>query len=415
MKARILFVDDDPNFIQGLKRRLRPAGEEWDMAFLTSSEEAVELLKRESWDVIVSDMRMPGRDGLELLTEAARLQPGAVRICLSGQTDRLTMLKLMSRAHQYISKPCTAEMIQEVLTRTLRLRALLSQEAIGRIISPNKALPSLPKVFQDLLAELENEDSSPRRLANIIGQDPSMTAKILQMANSALFGPAARISSPVQAVLILGLETIKAAVLAVHVFRSFKGKAVDQAWLDHVWTHSLRTAAFAKAIAEAEGSGRTAVEDAFTAGLLHDIGWLVLAANMPQEHREVIQRWRNGEAQVGEIEREVFGAGHAEIGAYLMGLWGLPQDVVEAIAFHSRPGQSGRSGFSTVTAVHVANFLDNRLHGGDQSGLMRLDVAHLEQGQLKDRLRAWLEACRKIDVEGDKSRKKDDDPADSGQ
>jgi DNA-binding NtrC family response regulator len=196
---RVLFVDDDQNVLDGLKRTLHAMRGEWQMAFSTSGPEALRKLDESAFDVIVTDMRMPGMSGAELLAEVVQRHPNVVRIVLSGTVEHDLVLRSATTAHQYLVKPCDAATLRSTLNAALRIRAMLASPKLRTIVSRMTSLPSLPSMYSKLVESLNNSEISSRELGEIIAQDVGMTAKILQLANSAFFGLYRYIASPSEA------------------------------------------------------------------------------------------------------------------------------------------------------------------------------------------------------------------------
>ncbi|MBW2059479.1 MAG: HDOD domain-containing protein [Deltaproteobacteria bacterium] len=400
MKRRILFVDDEPRVLQGLQRMLRSMRHEWQMAFAGGGKEALEVLSREPFDVVVSDMRMPAMDGAELLAEVRRRHPEIVRIVLSGHSEKELILKSVLPAHQYLSKPCDPEVLKSAVGRASALRDLLRGDRLKQVVSQMDSLPSLPSLYAEIVEALHSPDTSIQEVGEIISKDVGMTAKILQLVNSAFFGLCQHVSSPVQAATLLGLETMKALVLSVQIFSEFDRSALSGPSLESLREHSIMTGVIAKAIAREEQPGEAAVDDAFMAGMLHDTGKLVLAAKFPQEYRQTTARAQEKGIPIHRAELEIFGTTHSEVGAYLMGLWGLPDSIVEALAFHHEPHRCPEVGFSPLTAVHTGNVLDHeRSLAGTGEPLSRIDSDYLKDGGMIERLPVWrtagLEAAEK--------------------
>jgi HD-like signal output (HDOD) protein len=391
---KILFVDDEPKVLEGLQRMLRTMRREWEMGFAPSGAEALEILAANPFDVVVTDMRMPGMDGAQLLIEVRKRYPQIVRIILSGHSDQEMILKSVGPAHQYLSKPCDAEALKVTVARACALRDLLTNESLQRLVSQMQSLPSLPHLYLKLVEELQSPEASIKRVGEIISQDIGMTAKILQMVNSAFFGVRRHVSSPVEATSLLGLDTIMALVLSIQVFSQFKSDQTVGPVLDTLWTHSMAVGTFAKWIARAEGQENRLVEDTFTAGLLHESGKLVLATNLPKEYLEMVKLAHGENLSLIEAERRVFGAAHPEVGAYLLGLWGLPDSIVEAVAFHHCPSQCLGQSFSPLTAVHAAVALEREIFP-DEVGMCvpLLDADYLAKLGLLDRIKTWKVKC----------------------
>lgn len=397
MMLRVLFVDDEDRILQGLRRMLRPLRREWQMSFAAGGREALETMAREPFDVIVADMRMPGMDGAELLSEVSRRHPQTVRIVLSGHADQETVLRAVGPAHQYLVKPCEPEKLKSTISRARALRELLADDALARLTSRLKALPSLPALYTEVMTEANSPDASVAKLGEIISQDVGMSAKVLQLVNSAFFGLRWRASDPVDAVRILGIERIKALALTVHVFSAFDESSVKGFSIDALWSHSLAVSGYAKAIAGAQDADKQLIGDCMWSGLLHDAGKLALAGNMPERYSEALTLAPAKKLPIWEAERQVFGASHAEVGAYLLGLWGLPDPVVEALAYHHRPSKCCSAEFGPLVAVHVADVLEHEDRSTKERRIApRIDDEYLDRLGCAEQLPVWRDVCREL-------------------
>lgn len=400
-KQRILFVDDEARVLRGLRRSLDDMRDEWETAFANSGQEALELMAREPFDVIVSDMQMPGMTGVELLNEVRRLHPHTVRLALSGQSSKESVLKSVGPIHQYLPKPCDLQVLQRTLSRLWTLRDLLAVPKLQSLLTNLERLPSLPSIYTTLMKELESPDGSLKEVGRIVGQDISMSAKVLQLVNSAFFGVPRHISSPRQAVGALGLDTVKALALAVCVFTPFEDAAVKDLAIEPLWEHSMAVGAFAKQISTAEHADPKTVDHAFIAGMLHDVGKLVLASTLPDDYIDAMAQAGQKGINLADAERDVIGATHAQLGAYLLGLWGFSDHVLQAVACHHDQSQSAADGFGPVVAVHVANVLAHELCPARVVGLQpTMDHTALEKLGLSGRLETWRKACQETIPEG---------------
>ena len=390
----LLFVDDEPKVLQGLQRQLRSMRNEWDMNFAESGQKALEFMSGHPTDVVISDMTMPGMDGSQLLTEVARCHPNTVRIVLSGHAEREAVLRLVGPAHQYLSKPCEAEELRNAIARAFALRDLLCNEQLKQLATRVKCLPSLPALYQQLNEEFSKEDPSVERVGEIISRDIGMTTKILQLVNSAFFGLPQPINHPAEAVLHLGLTTVRSLVLSLQVFSQFDQKACPGFSLDALAHHCWMTGVSARRVAHAERKEVKVQDQCFLAGLLHDVGQLILVGGLPAEYQEVLTVAKTRNVHTWEVEQERFGASHADVGAYLLGLWGLPNPIIEAVAMHHRPAMCVVPEFSPVIAVHVADALMHQLPGvNSELPPPQLDLARLDQLGLADRIETWRELC----------------------
>ena len=392
--TRLLFVDDESKLLDGLKRALRPMRHEWNMTFVTSGAEALTALEQAPFDVVVSDMRMPEMDGAQLLNEVQQRYPQTVRIVLSGHSDQELIYQSIAATHQYLAKPCATEVLKAAVMRACALRKLLGNESLRRLVTGMQQIPSQPALYAEIRREAESKTASLGTIGAIISKDMGMTTKILHLVNSAYFGLRGTASTAEQAVNLLGLDTVQALVLTVHVFSQFASTQGAHFNLDCLWEASTETGALARAIAKAEQAPALVIDQAYTAGLLHDVGMLVLAANVLTRYDTMLKTAHDQGIPVWEVERQELGATHADVGAYLLGLWGLDDPIVEAVAFHHHPSDCVGNTFSPLTAVHVANVLQQELSQpatGDVPS--KIDVTYLDTLRLTDRLPHWREVA----------------------
>jgi len=368
------------------------------MTFAASGQEALDLMATKPFDVIVSDMRMPGMDGATLLTEVMNRHPQTVRFVLSGQSDEETIFRSIGPTQQFMAKPCDPEVLKATVDRAFALRDQLNSEDIKRLVSQMPVLPPLPESYKRLMDELRSPDCSIGAVGRIIGSDVGMTAKILQWVNSAFFGVRQHVSNPTQAISFLGLDTIRALVLMLGAFSHVAEAKLPAGFsFDGFCQHSIAVGAYAQAICKSEGLGDKDLSDTFTGAILHDSGMLILAINRLTQYREVLSRTLRDPVALTDAELEAFGCTHAEVGAYLLGLWGLPDPVVEAVAFHHRPSECPAQHFSPLTAVHVADYLEHETRD-ESKGRKRpqLDFDYLKRLGLENRLSTWREVCLRI-------------------
>ena len=360
------------------------------MQFTTSAEEALQVLAETPGDVIVTDMRMPGMSGAELLAQVSHLYPHMVRIVLSGMSDREQSLASAVSAHQFLAKPCDPAVLKKVVDRALAIQTTLSHTAVQDFISRLKSLPSIPAAYTELVAAAGDPDASVRQLGGIVSKDLAMTSKVLHLVNSSLFGLRRPILDPGEACIYLGVDNIKALVLALGVFSQYRRSGLFS--VEELQGHSLRTAALAKRIAASEQLSKADIDEAFLAGMLHDVGKLVLAINFPREYDECIASARDRNIPIFEAESSTFGITHAETGMYLLRLWGLPDTVAEAVGFHHHPSESGVRLLGSLAIVHVANVLTGEEERRPSLGLDQRYLSELNG-------MSWTEKWRKLSGE----------------
>ena len=358
---RILFVDDDPAILEQLQATLRSQRQQWDMAFAPGGEVALAILGASPFDVIVSDLRMPGMDGAALLAHVREQYPQVVRILLSHQNDLAHAFRAVPVAHQFLAKPCDATMLRVAVERACHLKALLSDEALRRMIGELGELPSLPRVYQALTKALADPDTSLQQVARIVEQDVGLSAKILQLVNSAVFGLSQSMTNVRSAVSYLGTDTLRHLVLSLEVFRSLEAEAPIPGFsMEALQRHAQFTAQIAVRLP----APKHLADVLLVSGMLHDVGKLILAWKLPARLNDALTTSREEGCPLYRVEMQQTGITHAEVGAYLLGLWGLPYAVVEAVALHHAPTRVPRQGFDAVAAVYVANLLAHELESG---------------------------------------------------
>jgi HD-like signal output (HDOD) protein len=376
---RILFVDDESNVLDGIRRMLHGERKRWDMQFVVGGEAALQACEKGSFDVVISDMRMPGMDGATLLGHIRDRFPGTARIVLSGYAEGMLATRAVNVAHRFLPKPCNAVELQNTIERVCALQEILLAPELRRIIGAVGELPSLSRTYVSLTQAVANPDSSIKQVADIIEQDVAMSAKVLQLVNSAFYGLAQDATSLRSAAAYLGMETIKNLALATETFRVLAPDSrISESACEAIQQHAHRTAAIVgKLPLDKETRDCTIV-----AALLQDVGRLILASKMPNEFSAALALARERKCEPFEAEEEILGTSHAEIGAYLLGLWHIPDHAVEAIAHHHHPTRISHSGFDSSIAVYVADLLTRELdaHPGDLTGaeLRESDRACLE-------------------------------------
>lgn len=350
----ILFVDDERDLLDGLRARLYKHRHDWNMRFVASGAEALAVFEQQHIDLVVSDVRMPGMDGGQLLTTVKQRWPTTVRIIVSGYADPVQAVRLTSLCHQYIAKPCDSQVLENIIERCFNLQDVLAQEPLRRVVGRIGKLPALPKTYSRLQTALSQPSVTAGEIADIVTADAAIASKVLQITNSAFFRlrkPMVRIKD---AVTYLGFATIRNLVLSAEIFSQWKSPRNSLgADPEQLQNHAQLAAGACKSLA----GGRATPDDAWLAGLLHDIGYWVLAQECPDELEKALELSRSQGLPLVDCERLTTGATHAEIGAYLLGLWGLPYSIVEAVALHHAPASVSPQGYDLLGALAVSHAL----------------------------------------------------------
>ena len=397
----ILFVDDEPNLLDGMKRYLRNMRREWRTFFVGSGPEAVGILENNQVDVIISDMRMPDMDGVALLNLVMNRYPHVVRIILSGQSDKKEVLKSVVPAHQFLSKPCDSNTLKSTISRALALRAVIGDENLRKLVSKIGALPALPEVYLELVDEIESDSSTAESVGKIVSKDVGVSADLLKTVNSSFFGFTRNISKPEEAVAMLGLDLIKGLVFSSNLMSAFKQRGPATFSVKELWRHSHTVAGLTRRLAQELKLSPKEADEAYLAGLLHDIGKLILAQHLPDQLEEILDQAKAEGRPFHEVEYAVMGSSHAEIGAYLMGLWGFSESVIKGVSLHHRPENEGQNQPSVLTLVHAADCLEHQLTGDcGGSAPPELCLEHLDAVGCLEKMEDWQALCSDLVAQG---------------
>jgi HD-like signal output (HDOD) protein/CheY-like chemotaxis protein len=375
----ILFVDDEPHLLAGLRRMLRFKRTEWDMEFAPGGEQALALMAERGFDVVVSDMRMPGMDGAALLAEVRRRSPATSRMILSGHADRTSIISAIGPTQQYLSKPCDVEVLVAAIERVLAVRDLVTDPRLRDVLGGVEALPKPPSVYESMLSLAADPECRIEDVVAVIEHDVPTTAEVLRLVNSSFFGLPARVDSVARAVSLLGLETIQALAVAGAVFGA-GGRPADGLDLHALSTRAVLVGQLAKAFAVSDGWSRDACHDAFFAGLLHEIGITVLAGAHRAAWQDVLDRGPLDPCAAHDLQTAAFGCSATEASAYLLGLWGFADTVVEAVAL--QPVRSGDPAATPAACVLTVA----RLRAHDPAAVVPTDPAGF---LTRARLDAW--------------------------
>lgn len=343
---RILFVDDEPRVLEALERSLFELPPEWEVECLPGATQALARLAEQEFDVVVSDMRMPGMSGAELLRQISIDHPAIVRIILSGHTGEDQALGATPVAHQWLTKPCSSQSIVATVTRVNALRETVGPElrsaagGIGQLASP-------PHLYAELQRVLNNSRGSVDMIVGVVEQDPAMCAKALQLANSSFFSRAGQANDVRAAVARIGMHVLQALALERGVF-SRGNTGVRPEDLAAMQRLAMRRALLARLLAP-----KALRDTAFLAALLCDVGVQVAAVMKPAATRAALARVARGSALLDAELAEGLPA-HALAGAYLLGLWGLPEAIVEAVTQHHEGRRPHPSALAVADVVHCA-------------------------------------------------------------
>jgi putative nucleotidyltransferase with HDIG domain len=389
-KRRILFVDDEPPVLNLLQVLMRKANPGWESLFVDGGARALQMMAAQPFDVVVSDMRMPGMNGAEFLEQVRDRHPRTARIVLSGYVDPPLTLRVLGAAHQYQAKPFTFPILQDMLSRIFALERFVPDPPLQEVIARTHRLPTPTALYERFLREFASPLARAETIGAVVAQDVALSAKVLQLANSAFFAGPRIVATGKEAAQLLGLGPLRSLASSRQAFWGQETGQLADFPLEAMVKHSVAVGLRASRIMAFErGTGET-IKAAFSAGVLHDIGKILLAITVPEMQGLALARTETEGLPAWQAEKEVIGASHAHVGAYLLGLWGLPDAIVEAVAWHHQPRERFAAGLGPITAVHVANWLEHQPaapaapqpdHRLDQSYLqaLNIDERHLQE------------------------------------
>ncbi|MFK7860637.1 MAG: HDOD domain-containing protein [Granulosicoccus sp.] len=391
---KVLFVDDEPAVLDGLQDLLHGHRRRWDMTFKCGGEAAIDAMNDANYDVIVSDVRMPGIDGVEVLEYAKLNQPQSIRIALTGHTDERSTILLTRLAQRFLRKPCSLDDLDEVVSRDCGLIKAFDNDIIRELVGSAGRLTADENLHQRLMERLEAENSSIDEIIGIVEQDVALTAKVLQLVNSSFFRRQRSISSAKEAVGYLGADILRSLVLANQMFEMTKTLQASPGFDPfRLQQHCMLTSTIARELVPDQEISTVA----FTAGLLHDIGKFIIARQKPELIPELVGKvdashnsWVDA-----ETERGILGCTHAEVGGCFLNLWGVPTSIVEAVTFHDSPEKIYTDQFDAIDVVHVSNYLAHWVCAnsrGVQGGLeTKINIEYLKNRDVFDQMDSWKE------------------------
>jgi putative nucleotidyltransferase with HDIG domain len=394
---RILVANADPHTLAEYGRALE---KEWTVKLATGPEAALAEMALQPCDVLVADCALTGPDeGIQLLDHIRAEYPKTIRLLLAGEMDKEHRMADMAGSHLILTKPCDPQTLKSAIERALAIDLWLVNDRLRELVARLRTFPIVPSLYLEVTNALKSSHATTTEVGAIIAKDMAMMTKLLQVTNSACFGVPRKISDPVEAVGILGFETVKSMVVTLKLLSQYDKVKPVYFSIDRLWRHSTEVARISRRLALTQTDDPAQAESAFTAGLMHDLGKLVLAANFDEQYSGAQALARQQCLPLWEVEKQIFGGSHAEIGAYLLGLWGMPLELVEAAALHHNPSRCLTKRFSPLTAVHLANALFYEARP-DKEGMVapQIDEAHLAELGLSGQLQLWREMVLKRDM-----------------
>jgi HD-like signal output (HDOD) protein/ActR/RegA family two-component response regulator len=388
--SSVLFVDDEPFILGALQNALRRQRNSWDMCFVGSAEAALEALAACPRDIVVADMRMPGMDGIELLAAVRSHHPQTLRVMLTGESSGADLARALPVTQQVLSKPCETAQLCGAIERLFGVQQLIGDSGMRARINGLGALAAFPKCYLALSHAMERADVSVATIAAMVEEDPVLSAKVLSVANSVGLGAARQTTSVHLAVQRIGFELLRGLALAAEIHARIDPALPASRWLGDVSRRSQRVARLARHLC----ADRRLADEAFTAGLLLDVGSLVLAQCFGQEYLDLAAGGAAGMQALADAERRRYGLTHAEAGAYLLGSWGLAPTLVAAVAGHHNGSALASDAGAAAVAAHIADCVLEALAGGTEDPLRLVAPEVCAEPGLRARVVESLEQAR---------------------
>jgi putative nucleotidyltransferase with HDIG domain len=356
--ARILLLADDSGDLAGIKTLFAEAAPERPVFAASNAKDALAALEKNDFECVFCDLQEGPEAGANFLQEVWKQRPRTVRFLIAKSLSPDLLVTCALGSHHFVPKPLEVLAVSAALSRADSINQYMRNDRIQSLVSRMRTLPSRPSLYLEVMRELRSPTANATTVGEIVEKDLAMSSKLIQVVNSAFYGVGQQVTEPAAAVLLLGLETTASLVLSIEAFARFDKVKPIYFSMDRVWRHSQSVALSAKRIAELMTNDPDVARYAFTAGLLHDIGKLALALNFEEQYHGALKLAEKQKLSPSDVEAQVFGATHADTGAYLLAVWGLPLPVVEAVARHHAPSRALDKHFSATTALHLAERLE---------------------------------------------------------
>ncbi len=391
---RILFVGADQTLGREFRALTSIVDGGWVVEFAQNGHEALTICERATYSAVIASVQLSDISGPGLLDELMPRFPACASILLSEFADTGSTLQCIGKGYHHLSTPCDAATLLRALDQTGTAQAWSPRPAAQRLVAQMRTVPSPPSLYFQVVEAIASPYVSVEQVGEIVSQDPAISGKLLQLANSAVFGLQLEVNQPTEAVAYIGLEMTKSLVLLAHSFATFDQLQFPGFSVESLWGHSVTTGRFSQMVAQVSNDQLALADQAFCAGLLHDLGKLLFAANSTEKYAQVLTLARDRRLSLSEAETEFFGACHAEVGGCLLAIWGLPKGIVEAVALHHHPSRLPGLAFSPLTAVHAANVLAHEASSEQPLGCSeKMDLDYLRRLGLEEQVFEWRRAC----------------------
>ncbi len=391
---KALFVFNPNNSSEQIPGYLQLCKNEYTCFEADTIEKAKTIIEAESINIVIAILELPDGTGTDLHKYICENHNSIIRFLYTEDNDKSIVYNSAGYIHQYMNQECKPAQFIQIVKNAFGLKSVLANEDLHNRISGITNLPNPPEIYNQLVTELQKEDPSVRNVADLIKKDISITAKVLHMVNSAFFGLPTHVENPLHAVNLLGIDTVQSMVLTAGVFNLFKDPGIPGYSVESIYSNSLAVGTSSRHLANAFGLMTKHTEDALMAGMLHDIGKLVMLSYFPEEFKQSVKLSTEKEIPLFEAEKHILGVSDAEIGAHLLSLWGLPNSILEAIALHYNPNNAPAPITNVLTAVHLGYALNYDIQNNiRKENLSAVDMEYLDKLNLSNNIESLKNFC----------------------
>lgn len=373
-------------------KEVSSSGFSWEFIRFDSRESLLLLLEERTCDAVIIPCSMRAQVDIEFMSRVADMQPHSVRIFLGAEYWNAThKAKAADIAHRIYPSKATVEDIGASLEYQIKLLKLLNRSSLQKYVAKVGCLPSPPKLYTQLTDAVNSEMADLTEISGIVEQDPAVVAQVMKQVNSAFFGFNRTITDLKEAISMLGVRNLRSLALSSQLSNQFKSsRNWEQFSFEELNQRSLLVARLAQAICRRAGANKSTQDQAFLAGLLHDIGILIMASHDADQYKQLLNYSAKKQKPIYLVEKAAFGFFHGEVAGALLALWNLPPQVIEAVMLHHVPHLSKETNFSPLTAVHVADAMLPSVYVEGECDLASdLSLRYLDQVGVMEEVPQW--------------------------
>ena len=388
-KSALVLSDTEQEFEQCH----RALGKRWQLTTALDSSEALSKLDKETFSMLLVSSTVKSSDRASFEKEARRAMPRTPFIQFERQkSSEEIAFRSPQDNWQLQPKQSNTESIADQLARALLKQQLSNDPGLRLLVPKIKTLPSWRAVYHKVVKEINSPNGSLATVASLVEDDPILTARILKTANSAAFGFRRRISDPQQAVMLLGGERLKSILIFTVVLSVTEYNQCHGFNPEKFWGHSVRSAELARKIMKSNTRDQELIDAAFTAGLVHDIGRLLMAVNIPNDYGEILAEIDGNETLLQREEYRKLETSHTELGTHILESWDLPYPILEAVLWHHNHERVPSDSCTPLSAVFAADAIikEQRENPDQRSAFETLSYRKAKQIFGQEVIESWL-------------------------